>query len=137
MYEMPPKYFGFVAGVASTISRKMLAATFAGIPASSHKASNSARGIIGIMELIPIQKVTLELLRERMRLALEPRFTPDIVSDFVASVDWSGNLTGSPVERLLGRLSHWETEFAENDLSEADYKDRLRSVLSGAYPVAV
>ena len=89
------------------------------------------------MELFPVQEVTLELIREHVRLALGPRFTPDVMADFNASVDWSGELTSSPMERLLGRLSLWDTEFVEKDLSEAEYKDRLRSVLSGAYPVAV
>jgi hypothetical protein len=34
-------------------------------------------------------------------------------------------------------MEHWDTEFAEKDLSEEDYKERLRSVLTGSYPVAV
>jgi hypothetical protein len=89
------------------------------------------------MDLIPIQKITLELIRERVNAALYQRFTPDVIADFNASVDWSGKLTSSPIEKLLGRLSHWDTEFAEKDLSEEDYKERLRSVLTGSYPVAV
>jgi hypothetical protein len=135
--ELPPAYRGFVAGVSSIISTNAPAAIFAGISPSAHRASNSGRGIIGTMDLIPIQRITLELIRERVNAALYPRFTPDVIADFNASVDWSGKLTSSPIEKLLGRLSHWDTEFAEKDLSEEDYKERLRSVLTGSYPVAV
>ena len=71
-------------------------------------------------------------------MATRPRFVPDIMTDFFASVVWSGKLNlNSPVQQLLGVMEHWDTEFLENDLSEEDYKERLRSVLTGSYPVAV
>jgi hypothetical protein len=78
------------------------------------------------------------MIRERVNMATRPGFVPDIMTDFFASVVWSGKLDlNSPVQQLLGVMEHWDTEFAEKDLSEEDYKERLRSVLTGSYPVAV
>lgn len=82
--------------------------------------------------------MTLDLIREAVAGAIRDTFTPDAVTDFLASVVWSNSQDAdASIKDLLLTLEHWDTEFAEKDLSEADYKDRLLSVLSGAYPVAV
>lgn len=90
------------------------------------------------MNAIPIQKVGLAAIRDVIARALSDDLNASMLADFLASVDWSHMETASPdIRELLGTMEHWDTEFVEDDLSEAEYSDRLRSVLSGAYPVAV
>lgn len=55
----------------------------------------------------------------------------DTISDFVASVDWSGMVPlETEITELLGRIEQWDTEFVEKDITEAEYTARLRSVLT-------
>jgi hypothetical protein len=90
------------------------------------------------MDLLPIQAATVERIHEVIRGAMGSRLNSGLLADFLAMVDWSHSETADPtVCDLLGTMEQWDTEFAERDISEAEYTARLRSVLSGAYPLAV
>ena len=87
------------------------------------------------MSLIPIQSVTVPMIRTAIADAMAVRDL-DRITDFLASVDWSHFGTADPAIRdLLGRVELWDTEFVEKDITEAEYTERLRSVLAAKVAV--
>ena len=65
-----------------------------------------------------------------MRQALSGELQLDRLADFLATVDWA-NQESAPkaIRETLGRLEQFSTEYAENDLSEADYREQLLGIL--------
>ena len=55
----------------------------------------------------------------------DARPQPDAIAEYVASVDWSGATGSEPAVRLLGVIEHLSTEFAESEISEAEFWDEL------------
>jgi hypothetical protein len=77
------------------------------------------------------------MIENAVRLALRDGVDPDVVAEFVASVDWSGSSVDyGPAADDLSRLEGWTTEFIEHDLSESEYVSRLRSLLPAEEPIA-
>jgi hypothetical protein len=76
--------------------------------------------------LLPIREIRLSQVQDLIRSALRDGLDPDVIADFVASVDWSGP-TAMTVEiaPLLGKLEGLSTEYAEGGLTEAQYRSEL------------
>ncbi len=80
-------------------------------------------------DLLPIEQVTDEDVREIVREALSQDLKPDCIADFVARVDWSGvDREQPPIARALGALEAWSTEYAEGDLPSDEYRLRLNKL---------
>jgi hypothetical protein len=80
--------------------------------------------------LLSIRKLRLVDVHAVVREAVQTGLDPDVMSDFLARVDWSfttGRLT--KVESLVGKLEHWDTEYAEGDIDKDEYRKRLVSLL--------
>lgn len=85
------------------------------------------------MTTMSIQHITAEDICTVIREALRSDRLPlDTVSDFVAAVDWSGAEAGrvlGPVAASVGQLEQWEIELREGEISEADFRRCLVSLL--------
>lgn len=92
------------------------------------------------MGLLSIDRLSLDDVRGAVRDALStsasPRakartFSDDMIADFVASVDWGHYEDARPeVRDALGALESWSTDFSENVMSESDYVENLRTMVS-------
>ncbi len=64
-----------------------------------------------------------------MRLALRGSLQPGLLDDFLATVDWSNqDRAPKPIREALGMLEQVATEFAEDELSEAEYEEKLEGI---------
>lgn len=92
------------------------------------------------MDLLAIDRLSLADICEAVRAALatpaSPRakaiaFEDDMIAEFVASVDWGHYEEARPeVRDALGALESWSTDFSEDVMSEADYVQKLRTMVS-------
>ena len=82
---------------------------------------------------VSIETLVIEDLEDAVREALRGGLRPKLLDDFLATVDWS-NQESAPqaIRETLGMLEQSATEFAEDDLTEADYRSRLLSFLPAA-----
>ncbi|MCY3646614.1 MAG: hypothetical protein OXH07_06545 [Chloroflexi bacterium] len=79
---------------------------------------------------VPIDTLALEAVVDAVRQTLRGPLTPGSLEDFLASVDWSNQERASQaIREMLGALEQCATEFAEADLGEVDYRERLLSLL--------
>ena len=79
---------------------------------------------------IPIETLAVEDVETAVRQALSGDLQPERLADFLASVDWSNQeRTPQAIRETLGALEQCATEYAEGDLTEAGYRNRLRSLL--------
>ncbi|MCC6381230.1 MAG: hypothetical protein IT304_01920 [Dehalococcoidia bacterium] len=80
-----------------------------------------------------IQDLTLRRVRRVVRLAVRAGFDANVVSDFLAGVDWgSSGAADLKVRATLGQMEAWATAFAEGELTLAQYVARLLSLLPRA-----
>ena len=79
---------------------------------------------------VPIETLAREDVEKAVREALRGRLQPGVLADFLATVDWA-NQESAPkaIRETLGMLEQAATEYAENDLSEADYREQLLGIL--------
>ena len=109
------------------------AAAFGGQAVSSKSRSNSLYGITAMPELLAIDSVTIEHVRDATSAGLREGPPYEAIADFVARVDWSGTHKRiPPIAGVLGKLEAWSTEYAEGDLTSEDYAARLRELLAGS-----
>ena len=79
---------------------------------------------------VPIETLAVEDVEDAVRRALRGGLVPGLLDDFLATVDWSNQDRASKaIRETLGALEQSATEYAENDLSDADYKERLLKLL--------
>lgn len=58
--------------------------------------------------------------------ALRHGLNPDVIDDFLASVDWSGTAhERPPIADTLGQLESWSSDFGDGALSESRYVAQL------------
>ena len=82
---------------------------------------------------VPIETLALEDVKDAVRRALRGGLQPQWLGDFLATVDWTKQERApQAIRETLGMLEQSATEYAEDDLNEADYRDRLLSVLPAA-----
>ena len=79
---------------------------------------------------VPIETLAVEDVVDAVRRTIRGDLEPGLLNDFLATVDWS-NQERAPqaIRETLGMLEQSATEYAEDDLAEADYRSRLLSVL--------
>ena len=83
-------------------------------------------------DLIQIERLSIAGVREAISPAVAQVLDADSIAGWLAAVDWGQHEAADlAVRTLLGELEQWSTAFAEGDLSSAEYKRRLLSVLSG------
>ena len=75
-----------------------------------------------------MSEVTQEAIQKTVRDALSNDADPEIVSMFVAQVDWSGD-AGPKVRALLGLLDGWTADYVEGRMSRDRYVAHLLSLL--------
>ena len=82
---------------------------------------------------VPIETLAVEDVVDAVRRALRGGLQPQWLDDFLATVDWT-NQERAPqaIRETLGMLEQSATEYAEEDLTEANYRSRLLSVLPAA-----
>ena len=84
---------------------------------------------------VPIETLSREDVENVLRRALDEGLQSQVLEDFLATVDWS-NQDRAPeaIRKTLGLLEQRATEYAEDDLGEADYRRTLLALLSAATP---
>lgn len=81
-------------------------------------------------KLLPISDLSREDVLNVVRQALKRGLDADTLEDFLASVDWSGvDRERPPIADLVGQMEGWSSRYADGDLSQAQYVDRLLSLL--------
>ena len=79
---------------------------------------------------VPIETLAREDVEKVVRKALRGGLRPGVLDDFLANVDWSNqDRAGQPIRETLGLLEQCATEYAESDLSEAEYRAQLLGIL--------
>ena len=79
---------------------------------------------------VPIETLAREDVEKVVRKALRGGLRPGVLDDFLANVDWSNqDRAGQPIRETLGLLEQCATEYAESDLSEAEYREQLLGIL--------
>ena len=79
---------------------------------------------------VPIETLAREDVEKVVRKALRGGLRPGVLDDFFANVDWSNqDRVGQPIRETLGLLEQCATEYAESDLSEAEYRAQLLGIL--------
>ena len=82
---------------------------------------------------VPIETLALEDVKDAVRRALRGGLQQQWLDDFLATVDWTKQERApQAIRETLGMLEQSATEYAEDDLNEADYRSRLLSVLPAA-----
>ena len=86
---------------------------------------------------IPIKAIAPADVEEAVRQTLRDGLRPDALADFLATVDWS-NVERAPqgIRETLGALEACATEYAERDITEAEYRARLLALVPAARPLA-
>lgn len=80
--------------------------------------------------LLPISDIQPEDVLNVVRRALRSGLDADAIEDFVASVDWSGAKRQPPrIAEVLGQVEGWASQYADGDLSRAQYVGHLLSLL--------
>ena len=79
---------------------------------------------------VPIETLVFNDIEDAVRRALLDRLRPELLEDFLANVDWSKqDRAGQPIRETLGLLEQCATEYAESNLSEAEYREQLLGIL--------
>ena len=82
---------------------------------------------------VPIETLAREDVEKAVSEALRGRLRPGVLDDFLATVAWTKQeRTPKAIREMLGMLEHYATEYAESDLSEADYREQLLGILPAA-----
>ncbi len=116
------------------MSERIPAARFAWTSSARQMRSSSRRVVTSLTSAaVSIETLVIEDLEDAVREALRGGLRPKLLDDFLATVDWS-NQESAPqaIRETLGMLEQSATEFAEDDLAEADYRSRLLSFLPAA-----
>lgn len=80
--------------------------------------------------LVPIAKVRRQRVQKEVRASLTAGLDVGMLSNFLASVDWSGVSTKRPkIADDLGNLEAWLTQYTESFISQDQFIARLLSVL--------
>jgi hypothetical protein len=98
----------------------------------SSQARCRAARLTAVTSPFAIQQLSMRDIEDvaARALAHEAPFA-DVVADFVAAVDWSGHgAATASVCDALGALEELSTNYAEGDISAADYKRTLRTFLA-------
>lgn len=75
----------------------------------------------------------MQRVRNLVRRALRAGLDAELVGEFLASVDWGGlEAADSKAAAILGQMEGWATEYAEGELTRAQYVARLLSLLPRA-----
>ena len=84
---------------------------------------------------VPIESLSREDVEKVVRRALDEGLQAQVLEDFLATVDWS-NQDRAPeaIRKTLGLLEQRATEYAEDELPEADYRRILLTLLPAATP---
>ena len=91
------------------------------------------------MVMVPLRsfsEVKNDLVQSVVREALRNDADPELVSQFVADVDWSGR-DNEPMRMLLANLEGWTADYAEGWMSKSQYVSNLLSVLPVSERTAV
>jgi hypothetical protein len=80
--------------------------------------------------LLPISKLRRQRLLNEIRASLSAGLDVDKLSNFLASVDWSGAGTNRPrIADELGKIEAWTTQYTESFISHTQFVARLLSLL--------
>jgi len=68
-------------------------------------------------------------VRATVRGALKHGVDSEAIADWLTAIDWGGVESADPsVREIVGLVELWSTEYAEGDLTAAEYADRLSRV---------
>ena len=77
-----------------------------------------------------IQDLTPQKVRAVVRRALRVGLDPELVGEFLATVDWGTFESADPgVREMLGQMEAWATGYSEGQLTREEYIARLRGLL--------
>ena len=92
------------------------------IPAASQSDSISSEVTSSMAgPLISLLSLSADDVQRSIEAIVNARSRPDAIAEYVASIDWSGATGNEPAVRLLGTIEHLATEFAESEISEAEF----------------
>ena len=80
--------------------------------------------------LIALVTLSVDDVQRSITAIVDARSGPDVVAEFVASIDWDGATGAEPVAQLLGALEHLAEEFTEREISEQKFWFELGQMVS-------
>lgn len=111
------------------ISSKTPAARLSAMPFASQSRFSSDGETTSMSDTLPLASLTPNDVQTAVREAMRDGLDPGSIDDFLASVDWSGVRDLPPVARLLGELEEAATAFAEGQLTQHEYAERLNALV--------
>jgi hypothetical protein len=81
-------------------------------------------------KLVSIHTIGVDEVQQAIKAALSNGLSPDMLDDFLATVDWSGTHESlPPVADLLGQMEGWALQYATGEISDRQYAGHLLSLL--------